>query len=209
MRVPVPCCRGAEGQEKGKRAAVLRTTLLALSKVFTLAVKARLFLYNVRILRDSTLGVQVIAVGNITVGGTGKTPVVEKFARELTDAGRKVAILSRGYKSKAPPFWRKGWFALTHAAGHQPQAVRQLQQGEIAKCRRVAKVSQSIFIGAIAQSSITSSWGLAIRPRPIDTMACSPPDMVPASWEARSLRRGNTSYTRSMRRRSWLASTSR
>ena len=90
-------------QRKGKRAALLRTTLLALSKVFTLAVKARLFLYNVRILRDSTLGVQVIAVGNVTVGGTGKTPVVEKFARELTDAGRKVAILSRGYRSNPGP----------------------------------------------------------------------------------------------------------
>jgi tetraacyldisaccharide 4'-kinase len=47
--------------------------------------------------------VQVIAVGNLTVGGTGKTPVVEKFARELQDAGRKVAILSRGYRSKPPP----------------------------------------------------------------------------------------------------------
>ena len=47
----------------------------------------RRWLYNVRILRDTTLGVQVIAIGNLTVGGTGKTPVVEKFARELRDAG--------------------------------------------------------------------------------------------------------------------------
>ena len=42
----------------------------------------------------------VVVVGNLTVGGTGKTPVVEKFARTLTERGRKVAILSRGYKSK-------------------------------------------------------------------------------------------------------------
>ena len=74
-----------------------------LSKVFQVAVKLRRFLYNVRIFRDSTLGVQVIAVGNLTVGGTGKTPVVEKIARELQDEGRKVAILSRGYRSKPPP----------------------------------------------------------------------------------------------------------
>ncbi len=91
------------GQRTGKRAALLRITLYSLSKVFTVAVKARLFLYNARILRDSTLGVQVIAVGNLTAGGTGKTPVVEKFARELQDAGRKVAILSRGYRSKPAP----------------------------------------------------------------------------------------------------------
>src|SRR5262249_13717773 len=60
-------------------------------------------LYDWRLLRDSTLGVQVIAIGNLTVGGTGKTPVVEKFARELQNQGRPVAILSRGYRSKPPP----------------------------------------------------------------------------------------------------------
>ena len=76
---------------------------MILSNVFAVLVKLRRFLYNVRLLRDSTLGVQVIAIGNLTVGGTGKTPVVEKFARELTDAGRTVAILSRGYRSKPPP----------------------------------------------------------------------------------------------------------
>lgn len=91
------------GGRRGKRASILRSILFALSKVFALAVKARRFLYNVRILRDSTLGVQVIAIGNLTVGGTGKTPVVEKFARELQNQGRTVAILSRGYRSKPPP----------------------------------------------------------------------------------------------------------
>jgi tetraacyldisaccharide 4'-kinase len=91
------------GQRKGKRAALLRVGLYSLSKVFTVAVKTRRFLYNFRILRDSALGVQVIAIGNLTAGGTGKTPVVEKFARELQDAGRKVAILSRGYRSKPAP----------------------------------------------------------------------------------------------------------
>jgi tetraacyldisaccharide 4'-kinase len=90
-------------QRHGKRAALLRSILFVLSKVFGLIVKARLFLYNSRILRDSTLGVQVIAVGNITVGGTGKTPVVEKLARALQDEGRKVAILSRGYRSNPGP----------------------------------------------------------------------------------------------------------
>ena len=91
------------GDRRGKRASILRSILFALSKIFALAVKTRRFLYNVRILRDSTLGVQVIAIGNLTVGGTGKTPVVEKFARELQNQGRTVAILSRGYRSKPPP----------------------------------------------------------------------------------------------------------
>jgi len=90
-------------ERRGKRAELMRGLLYACSKVFQAAIKARRFLYNVRILRDSTLGVQVIAVGNLTVGGTGKTPVVEKFARELRDQGRNVAILSRGYRSKPTP----------------------------------------------------------------------------------------------------------
>src|SRR2546423_12801814 len=87
----------------GKRPAFFRFLLPLLSKVFAVAVKIRRFLYNVRLLRDSALGVQVIAIGNLTVGGTGKTPVVEKFARELQNQGRTVAILSRGYRSKPPP----------------------------------------------------------------------------------------------------------
>ena len=85
------------------KANLTRAALFGGSKVFQVAVKIRRWLYNFRILRDKTLGVQVIAIGNLTVGGTGKTPVVEKFARELRDAGRNVAILSRGYRSKPAP----------------------------------------------------------------------------------------------------------
>src|SRR5882762_8156675 len=95
-------------QRQDFRARLVRAFLYVLSKIFlVVAVKARRFLYNVRILRDSTLGVQVIAIGNLTVGGTGKTPVVEKFARELQDQGRTVAILSRGYRSKPPPLTKR------------------------------------------------------------------------------------------------------
>lgn len=89
------------------KARLTRGMLFGGSKVFQLAVIVRHWLYNVRILRDKTLGVQVIAIGNLTVGGTGKTPVVEKFARELRDAGRNVAILSRGYRSRPEPLHKK------------------------------------------------------------------------------------------------------
>jgi tetraacyldisaccharide 4'-kinase len=90
-------------ERRDLKANLTRGLLLGISKIFQLLVKLRRWLYNVRILRDKTLGVQVIAIGNLTVGGTGKTPVVEKFARELRDAGRNVAILSRGYRSKPLP----------------------------------------------------------------------------------------------------------
>ncbi|HEX7653493.1 MAG TPA: tetraacyldisaccharide 4'-kinase, partial [Verrucomicrobiae bacterium] len=91
------------GDRPGRKANAIRQALLFLSHVFGLIVKLRRVLYDFRVFRDATLGVQVIAVGNLTVGGTGKTPVVEKFGRALKDAGRKVAILSRGYRSKPKP----------------------------------------------------------------------------------------------------------
>lgn len=94
-------------QRRDKKAALVRVGLFLLSKVFHVAIKVRRFLYDVRLLRDYTIGVQVIAIGNLTVGGTGKTPVVEKFARELQDQGRTVAILSRGYRSKPPPLLKR------------------------------------------------------------------------------------------------------
>ncbi len=90
-------------ERQGAIETAVRALALVCSKLFQVLIKGRRFLYNVRILRDSTLGVQVIAIGNLTVGGTGKTPVVEKFARALRDEGRNVAILSRGYRSRPPP----------------------------------------------------------------------------------------------------------
>jgi len=83
----------------GIRASVLRAILYALSFIYDRLVQLRLYLYRKRILRERALGCLVISVGNLTVGGTGKTPIVEKFARALQVGGRRVAILSRGYKS--------------------------------------------------------------------------------------------------------------
>src|SRR4051794_15343137 len=93
----------------GVRAALLRALLYFLSFIYERIVQLRLFLYRRRILREHTLGCLVISIGNLTVGGTGKTPIVEKFARALRAGGRRVAILSRGYKSvpQRPP--KKGW----------------------------------------------------------------------------------------------------
>ena len=91
----------------GKRALLLRWVLHVLSWLFRGGVQTRLWLYRQRLLRERPPGCMVISIGNLTVGGTGKTPVVEKFARTLQDHGRRVAILSRGYKSKKPPLFRR------------------------------------------------------------------------------------------------------
>lgn len=97
--------------------------LQALSHVFWCIVKVRSFLYEKRVLRNQPLGCLVVVVGNLTVGGTGKTPVVERFARALAERGSKVAVLSRGYKSRKEPLPAKAWRALTHQAPPPPKVV--------------------------------------------------------------------------------------
>ena len=91
----------------GKRAFLLRSLLLNISHLYRKIVAIRLALYRSRTFRQHLLGCPVISIGNLTVGGTGKTPVVEKLARELTERGRRVAILSRGYKSVPKPFFQR------------------------------------------------------------------------------------------------------
>jgi len=83
----------------GKRAGILRVLLLAFSLLYRFIVTARIQLYGQHLLRRHRIGSPVVSIGNLTVGGTGKTPVVERLARELSSRGRRVTILSRGYKS--------------------------------------------------------------------------------------------------------------
>lgn len=111
------------GRREGMRATVFAGFLQGLSYIFSGIAQSRLWLYRKRIFHDQPLGCLVVVVGNLTVGGTGKTPVVEKFARALRDRGRKVAILSRGYRSKAPPMWKKWWYRISHTEEPPPRIV--------------------------------------------------------------------------------------
>ena len=98
--------KGADqGQPGGVR--FLLAILKGLSCIFAAIVALRYFLYRVGLKRRHPLGIQVISIGNVTAGGTGKTPVTEIFARTLAAEGRKVAILSRGYRRKEAPWWQR------------------------------------------------------------------------------------------------------
>ncbi len=71
------------GRAKGFRATMMRLLMSTLSWLFRMLVQLRLWRYRRGWKPQRYLGTRVIAVGNITVGGTGKTPVVELLARSL------------------------------------------------------------------------------------------------------------------------------
>ena len=76
-------------------------TLLSLGSIFYfLGYKTRLLLYTLGILKTKKLSPIVISIGNLTCGGTGKTPLTIETARYFITKGYKVAILSRGYKRR-------------------------------------------------------------------------------------------------------------
>lgn len=89
-------------KEKSFWTGVFLLPLQLLSLLYGGAVRARTLFYALGLKKPKRLPCPVISVGNITVGGTGKTPIVMALARELMKRGVPVAILSRGYKGKKP-----------------------------------------------------------------------------------------------------------
>jgi tetraacyldisaccharide 4'-kinase len=71
--------------------------LTPISWLYGLVIKVRNAMYDRGILGVHDLGTKTISVGNITTGGTGKTPLVKLIAEILSDSGEKVCILTRGY----------------------------------------------------------------------------------------------------------------
>lgn len=80
-----------------RRSAVLEFLLLLCSFPYRMLVSARLALFRMNVLKTRTLPCRVISVGNMTLGGTGKTPTVIQIAELLKQSGSRPVVLSRGY----------------------------------------------------------------------------------------------------------------
>jgi tetraacyldisaccharide 4'-kinase len=98
--------------------------LLPLSWLYGLGVRFRNLLFEMDVLKSHTFSVPVISVGNITVGGTGKTPHVEYLVKLLQDLG-KVAVLSRGYKRKTSGFIIADKDSTASTIGDEPMQMKQ------------------------------------------------------------------------------------
>lgn len=75
--------------------------LRALSLIYALGVRVRNFLYDQGMLPSKSLPCRVISIGNLTLGGTGKTPMTVWLANLLKDAGFRPVVISRGYQGRA------------------------------------------------------------------------------------------------------------
>ncbi|MWB94587.1 tetraacyldisaccharide 4'-kinase [Flavobacterium sp. GA093] len=82
---------------------LLRKLLFPFAVLYGLITSVRNFLFDTEILKSTSFDVPVIAVGNLSVGGTGKTPQIEYLIRLLSDK-YKIATLSRGYKRQSEGF---------------------------------------------------------------------------------------------------------
>ena len=79
----------------------MQILLKILSLIYGSVIFIRNKLYDLNILKSKKAeGVEVICIGNIVAGGTGKTPAVQYFVKKYLNEGKKVGILSRGYKGK-------------------------------------------------------------------------------------------------------------
>jgi len=102
-----------------RRMILLRKLLFPFAILYGIVTGIRNFLYDKGILKSATFNIPVIAVGNLSVGGTGKTPQIEYLIRLLSDK-YKVAVLSRGYKRKSEGFVLANEKANAETLGDEP-----------------------------------------------------------------------------------------
>lgn len=127
----------ATGRETGFMAGIVKGFLLLLSLIYGLFIRLMIFCQG---LTARQLDCKVISVGNITVGGTGKTVLVEYIARELKAQGRKVAVVSRGYKRVSKDRKaQRGVSSPENSSGCQ-------QPGELKGCQGVREMGDEPYM---------------------------------------------------------------
>lgn len=99
----------------------LRLLLFPFSLLYGAITTIRNFLFDINILKSTQFEILVIVVGNLSVGGTGKTPQTEYLIRLLSKY--KVAVLSRGYKRKSKGFVLADAYATATILGDEPYQI--------------------------------------------------------------------------------------
>ena len=138
----------ATDREKGPVADFLKIILYLLSLIYGLIVRILIFIQSNK---ASHLNCKVISVGNITLGGTGKTPLVEMICRILKQQGKRIAILTRGYKRR------------DLAAADEPAMLRRNLPGTAVivdedRVRAAAKASEDYGVNTVVLDDGFQQW---------------------------------------------------
>lgn len=90
-----------EGKSRGTGALLILSVLSVFAMPYAILMRLRALAFRIGVFRTHRLPKPVVSVGNITAGGTGKSPMVAWIARYLIERGKRVAVLSRGYGGSA------------------------------------------------------------------------------------------------------------
>ena len=101
---------------------VLRKLLFPISLIYALVVHVRNFLYDVDVFKSKAFETPTICIGNLSVGGTGKTPMAE-FLISVLKADHKVALLSRGYRRESKGFVLANDKSMVGNLGDEPYQI--------------------------------------------------------------------------------------
>ena len=127
------------GEQTGVVAGALRAGMSAAEPFYAAVATARNRLFDAGLRKSHRLPRPVVSVGNITTGGTGKTPVVRWLAERLRDHGRRVGVLARGYGARAGQ------------AGDEQVMLDRLLNNGLPEPRRVALVVNPDRVAAATQ----------------------------------------------------------
>jgi tetraacyldisaccharide 4'-kinase len=134
------------GRRRGPLASLIRAAAWIAGKPYALAMRLRRWGYRRGVLASHDAPVPVISVGNLTAGGTGKTPMVAWIVRHLSQAGRKPAIVMRGYRAgkTAPDGEPKSDEAELLAALTGAPVI--VEPDRVAGARRAAKGGSDVIV---------------------------------------------------------------
>ncbi len=133
--------------------------LAPFSALYGAATRARLMLYRTGTLATERVDAPVISVGNLTTGGTGKTPLVAWLARHLAETGQKVCILTRGYGRDNPSaqvLVSDGASVLASAreGGDEPRLLAEMLEGQAVIISNANRVSAARWARENFKSSV-------------------------------------------------------
>ncbi len=134
--------------------------MLPLSWLFSALVGLRCLAYRAGVLRTAKVGCPVLVVGNITVGGVGKTPLVIELVRELGRRGRSVGVISRGYGAT-----RQGILEVAHDSragecGDEPLLIKRATDVPVYVGKDRAAAANALLAAHSAVDLIISDDGL-------------------------------------------------